>query len=54
MKLLHPDGRVTDEELEGILSLSCELRQRMRDQLHQIAPGEYDRITSVRSMRTSG
>ncbi len=44
LKLLHPDGLVSDEELHDILSLSCELRQRVRDQLHLIAPGEYDRI----------
>lgn len=45
LKLLYPDGQVTDEELAELLSLSCELRQRVRDQLHLIAPGEYDRIT---------
>jgi len=44
LKLLYPDGQVTDEELEEILLLSCELRQRVREQLHLIAPGEYDRI----------
>jgi ATP-dependent Lon protease len=35
---------VADSELEDILSLSCELRQRVREQLHLMAPGEYDRI----------
>lgn len=44
LKLLHPDRRVSDEELEEILLLSCELRQRVRDQLHLMAPGEYDRV----------
>jgi ATP-dependent Lon protease len=44
LKLLFPDGRATDSELEEILSLSCELRQRVREQLHLMAPGEYDRI----------
>lgn len=54
LKLLHPDGRVTDEELQDILSLSCELRQRVRDQLHLIAPGEYDRISLGAVMKPSG
>ncbi len=44
LKLLHPDGKITDEELEEVLLFSCELRQRVREQLHLIAPGEYDRL----------
>jgi len=44
LKLLYPDGRVSDEELEEIALLACELRQRVRDQLHLIAPGEYDLV----------
>jgi len=54
LKLLHPDGRVTDEELQDILGLSCELRQRVRDQLHLIAAGEYDRISLGALMEPSG
>jgi len=54
LKLLHPDGRVTDEELEDILSLSCELRQRVRNQLHLIAPGEYDQVSLGVRMKPSG
>lgn len=54
LKLLHPDGRITDEELEDLLNLSCELRQRVRDQLHLIAPGEYDRISLGALMKPSG
>jgi ATP-dependent Lon protease len=54
LKLLHPDGQVSDEGLQDILSLSCELRQRVRDQLHLIAPGEYDRISLGALMRPSG
>ncbi len=45
LKLLFPDGHITDDELQEILSLSCELRQRVRNQLHLIAPGEYDNIS---------
>jgi len=44
LKLLFPNGRAEDSELEEILSISCELRQRVREQLHLMAPGEYDRI----------
>jgi ATP-dependent Lon protease len=44
LKLLYPDGRVTDNELAETLQLSCELRQRVREQLHLVAPGEYDRL----------
>lgn len=44
MKIIYPDGNVTDPELEEILSLSCELRQRVRDQLCRMAPGEYEKI----------
>ncbi|MDO8671968.1 MAG: BREX system Lon protease-like protein BrxL, partial [Dehalococcoidia bacterium] len=44
LKILYPNGKVTDEELEELLLLACELRQRVREQLHLIAPGEYDRV----------
>jgi ATP-dependent Lon protease len=54
LKLLHPDGQATDEEFAEILSLSCELRQRVRDQLHLIAPGEYDRIALGATLKPSG
>jgi ATP-dependent Lon protease len=44
LKLLYPNGHVTDTELEEVLLLACELRQRVRQQLHLMAPGEYDRV----------
>ena len=44
LKLLYPDGKVADEELEEVMLMACELRQRVREQLHLIAPGEYDRL----------
>lgn len=44
LKLIYPDGIITDEELEEVLLLSCELRQRVREQLHLIAQGEYDKV----------
>lgn len=54
LKLLYQDGRVTDEELEEIVLLACELRQRVREQLHLIAPGEYDRLKLGVKMLPSG
>jgi ATP-dependent Lon protease len=44
LKLLYPDGNVLDQELEEVLLLACELRQRVREQLHLMAAGEYDRV----------
>src|SRR5947209_12047854 len=44
LKLLYPDGNVTDDELEDVLLVACELRQRVREQPHLIAPGEYDQV----------
>lgn len=54
LKLLYPDGRITDEELAETLQLSCELRQRVREQLHLIAPGEYDRLKLGVRMTATG
>lgn len=54
LKLLFPDGKIGDEDLAEVLSLSCELRQRVRDQLHLMAPGEYDRIALGVIMKPSG
>jgi ATP-dependent Lon protease len=44
LKLLYPDSKITDDELGEALTLACEFRQRVRDQLHLMAPGEYDQI----------
>ena len=44
LKLLHPHGQVSDADLEEVLQLGCELRQRVREQLHLISPGEYDKV----------
>jgi len=41
LKLLHPDGAVTDDELFRYLEVVAELRQRVLDQLHIMAPGEF-------------
>ena len=44
IKIMYPHGQLTDAELEELLLLACELRQRVRNQLHLMAPGEYDRL----------
>jgi len=54
LKLIYPDGKMTDEELEELLMVSCELRQRVRDQLHLIGPGEYEKIQLGYRMTASG
>lgn len=41
LKLMYPHGEVGDEQLEELLLLAIEGRQRVRNQLHQMAPGEY-------------
>jgi len=41
LKLMCPHGNVTDSQLEDLLLLAIEGRQRVRDQLHLMAPGEY-------------
>jgi ATP-dependent Lon protease len=41
IKLLYPDGKLTDEELREVVELACEYRQRVHDQLCKLAPGEF-------------
>jgi ATP-dependent Lon protease len=45
MKLLHPDGKATDDELAEYISYAVEARQRVKDQLSVMAPGEYPQYT---------
>jgi len=54
LKLLYPDGQLTDDELSEVLELACELRQRVRDQMHLIAPGEYDKVKISARFKSSG
>lgn len=54
LKLLYPDGNCSDDELEELLLISCELRQRVRDQLHLMAPGEYERIKISAKILSTG
>ena len=41
LKLMYPHGELTDDQLGELLSLAIEGRQRVRNQLHLMAPGEY-------------
>lgn len=41
LKLMYPHGEVSDDQLEELVSLAIEGRQRIRNQLHLMAPGEY-------------
>ncbi|MEZ4863521.1 MAG: BREX system Lon protease-like protein BrxL [Caldilineaceae bacterium] len=41
LKLLYPHGKLTDAQLQELLDLALEGRQRVRNQLHLMAPGEY-------------
>ncbi len=41
VKLIYPDGKMTAEELQELVALACELRQRVHNQLADIAPGEF-------------
>src|SRR5262249_8074266 len=41
VKLLYPDGKMTDDELREVTDLAAELRQRVHNQLAEIAPGEF-------------
>lgn len=54
MKLIYPDGKITDEELGELLTIACELRQRVREQLHLIAAGEYEHINIGAKILSTG
>jgi len=41
LKLMYPHGEIGDDQLEELVSLAIEGRQRIRNQLHLMAPGEY-------------
>jgi len=54
IKLLYPDGQVSDDDLAEVLMLACELRQRVRNQLHIIAPGEYSKVALGAKIKSTG
>ena len=41
IKLLFPDGSFNTNELRNIIDIAVDYRQRIRDWLHKIAPGEF-------------
>ena len=54
LKLMYPHGQVTDEQLEELLLLALEGRQRIRNQLHLMAPGEYYPVKLAARLASSG
>jgi ATP-dependent Lon protease len=54
LKLLYPHGEISDDQLEELLLLAIEGRQRVRNQLHLMAPGEYYPITISARILASG
>lgn len=54
LRLMYPHGQVTDEQLEELLLLAIEGRQRIRNQLHLMAPGEYAPVKIGAKLTASG
>ncbi len=54
LKLMYPNAEVTDEQLEELLFLAIEGRQRVRNQLHLMAPGEYHPVRIAARMADTG
>lgn len=54
LKLLYPHGQVSDEQLEEVLLLAIEGRQRVRNQLHLMAPGEFSPVQISARFAESG
>ena len=44
MKLIHPDGRCTREEMAEYLDFALEMRRRVKEQLKRINPIEFSRV----------
>src|SRR3954447_23588815 len=54
LKLLYPHGEVDEDGLAELLSLAVEGRQRVRNQLHLMAPGEYGPTVLAAKLARSG
>ncbi len=54
LKLMYPHGEVGDEQLGELFSLALEGRQRVRNQLHLMAAGEYGPIKLTAKLTQSG
>ncbi len=44
MKLIHPDGKCTKEEMTEYISFALEMRRRVKEQLKRINPIEFSRV----------
>ena len=54
VKLLYPHGELSDDELAELLTLAVEGRQRVRNQLHLMAPGEFGPTVLGAKLEQSG
>jgi ATP-dependent Lon protease len=54
LKLMYPHGEVTDEQLGELLEIALEGRQRVRNQLHLMAAGEYAPVVLTGKLVQSG
>jgi ATP-dependent Lon protease len=54
LKLMYPHGEVTDGELGELLEVALEGRQRVRNQLHLMAAGEYGPVVLTAKLVQSG
>ncbi len=54
LKLMYPHGEVGDDQLSELLSLALEGRQRVRNQLHLMAAGEYGPVVLTAKLVQSG
>ena len=54
LKLMYPHGEVTDEQLGELLEVALEGRQRVRNQLHLMAAGEYGPVVLTGKLMQSG
>jgi hypothetical protein len=54
IKLIHPDGEVSKDELAEYLTLGLEMRRRVKEQLRRINPSEFARTELSYVDKTSG
>src|SRR5439155_955987 len=54
IKLIHPDGEVSKDELAEYLSLALEMRRRVKEQLRRINPTEFPHTDLSYIDRASG
>lgn len=54
MKLIHPDGRCSKDEMSEYLSLALEMRRRVKEQLKRLNPIEFSRVNLTFLDKESG